>query len=231
MGWTEMLIQLDIPYASKKAVNIGEKLMKFIKEKSYEASEKIAIEKGVFPEWENSMHVNKKRLRNATCNSIAPTGSISVIADTSYSIEPLFALAYRRTGILGGKNQIEINKLFQKRMKSLGLWNKAMKEIIFKTGSIKGVKTIPLSIKKLFETSLEIPWEYHLLHQKAFQKYTDNAVSKTINLPETASVKEIAEIYWRAWEYKLKGITIYRDGSRDNQVLQKCNFNNFKDCQ
>ncbi len=115
-------------------------------------------------------------------------------------------------------------------MKALGLWNETMKKTIFKTGSIRGIDTIPDSIKKLFETSLEIPWKFHLLHQKVFQKYTDNAVSKTINLPENTSSKEIAKIYWTAWKYKLKGITIYRYGSRNKQVLQKCNFNTFGDC-
>lgn len=231
MGWAEMLIQLNIPYASNKAVDLGEKLMKFIKEKSYKTSEKLAVEKGEFTEWHKSKHRNNKPLRNVTCNSIAPTGTISVIADTSYSIEPLFALAYKRTGILGGKNQIEVNKLFKDKMKTLGVWNEALKQAIFETGSIRKVETISSAVKKLFETSQEIPWEYHLLHQKAFQKYTDNAVSKTINLPENTSVKEISKIYWMAWEYKLKGITIYRYGSREEQVIQKCNFNNLTNCQ
>lgn len=231
MGWAEMLIKLTIPYASKDAVDLGEKLMKFIQEKSYEASAKLAKEKGTFPQWKNSIHNSNIPLRNATCNSIAPTGTISVIADTSYSIEPLFALAYKRTNILGDKTQIEINKLFKNKMKALGIWNVTIEQTVFETGSIREIDTIPDRIKKLFQTSLEIPWEYHLLHQKAFQKYTDNAVSKTINLPENTSIKEIAEIYWTAWEYKLKGITIYRYGSRNEQVLQKCNFNTFNDCQ
>ena len=231
MGWAEMLIQLEIPYASLEAVELGNKMMKFIKEKSYEASIKLAEEKGAFPEWKNSKHYNNYRLRNATCNSIAPTGTISVIADTSYSIEPLFALVYKRTGILDGKTQTEVNKLLKNKMKALGLWNETIKQTIFKTGSIRGIDTVSDSTKKLFETSLEIPWKYHLLHQKAFQKYTDNAVSKTTNLPENTSLKEIAKIYWTAWEYKLKGITIYRYGSRDKQVLRKCNFNTFGDCQ
>ncbi len=231
MGWAEMLIQLEIPYASIEAVELGNKIMKFIKEKSYETSAKLAEEKGEFPEWKNSKHFNNIPLRNATCNSIAPTGTISVIADTSYSIEPLFALAYKRAGILNGKNQTEVNKLLKNKMKTLGLWNETIKQTIFETGSIREIDTIPDSIKKLFETSLEITWKYHLLHQKAFQRYTDNAVSKTINLPEKTSVKEIAKIYWTAWEYKLKGITIYRYGSRNEQVLQKCNFNILNNCQ
>lgn len=232
MGWAELLLQLNIPYNSNEAIYLGEKLMKFIKEKSYKTSEELAKEKGAFPAWKNSIHKNNAPIRNATCNSIAPTGTISIIANTSYSIEPIFALAYKRTGILGGKNQIEVNPIFKNKMKLLGLWNDELKQTIYKTGSIKSVKNIPNSLKKLAETSLEIPWRCHLLHQRAFQKYTDNAVSKTINLPENISIKEISEIYWTAWEYQLKGITIFRYGSRNQQVLQKCNFNNLTtDCQ
>jgi len=232
MGWAEMLIKLKIPYATLEALDLGKKVMRFIKEKSYHTSKKLAIEKGMFPEWKNSKHYNGNPLRNATCNSIAPTGTISVIADTSYSIEPLFALAYKRSGILGGKTQIEVNKLFKDKMKSLGLWNTTLKKYIYENGSIKNYDAIPSAVKKIFETSQEISWKYHLLHQKAFQEFTDNAVSKTINLPENTSVEEIAEIYWTAWEYNLKGITIYRYGSREKQVIQKCDFNNIsKDCQ
>jgi ribonucleoside-diphosphate reductase alpha chain len=230
MGWAEMLIKLEIPYASMQAVKLGEKLMKFIKDQSYKASAILAKEKGAFPECKNSKYNKNGPLRNATCNSIAPTGTISVIANTSYSIEPLFALAYKRTGILEGKEQIEVNKLFKHKMKSLGLWNENLKQNLIETSSISHMNTIPSVIRKRFKTSLEIPWKYHLLHQKAFQKYTDNAVSKTINLAESTSVKDISDIYWTAWEFKLKGITIYRYGSRENQVLQKCNFNNSTGC-
>lgn len=232
MGWAEMLIKLNIPYASMEALDLGKKMMQFIHEKSYRTSIKLAIEKGTFPEWKNTKYYNSKPLRNATCNSIAPTGTISVIADTSYSIEPLFALAYKRSGILGGKTQLEVNKLFKAKMKTLGLWNNSLKKAIFETGTLKNIDTMPDIVKKIFETSLEIPWKYHLLHQKAFQEFTDNAVSKTINLPENTSAEEIGEIYWTAWEYNLKGITVYRYGSREGQVIQKCNFNNLsKDCQ
>lgn len=229
MGWAEMLIQLKIPYASIEALDLGKTLMKFMKEKSYKTSEMLAMEKGTFPAWSKSIY--KKPLRNATCNSIAPTGTISVIANTSYSIEPLFALAYHRTGILGGKNQTEINRFFLDEMKALGLWDDLTKKSVIEKGSISHLKSVLKATKKLFETSLEIPWKYHLLHQKAFQKFTDNAVSKTINLPENTKPEEIANIYWTAWKYKLKGITIYRYGSRKLQVLQKCNINNgIQDC-
>lgn len=230
MGWAELLILMDIPYASKKALNLAEKLMKFIKGESYKSSEKLAKDRGAFPTIKDSVHAHKTPMRNATCNSIAPTGTISVIADTSYSIEPLFALAYKRVGILGNQTQTEVNKLFLKKMKQLGLWNTELVNVVLKTGSIQTVRNVPKSIKRLFKTSLEIPWKYHLLHQKAFQKYTDNAVSKTINLPENTSVETISEIYTTAWKYKLKGITIYRYGSKNQQVLQKCSLNTNKYC-
>jgi ribonucleoside-diphosphate reductase alpha chain len=230
MGWAEMLIQLEIPYASQEAVGLAEKIMKFIKNSSHNASESLAKEKGKFPKWEESIYFPEPELRNATCNSIAPTGTISVIANTSYSIEPLFALAYNRVGILGGVTQTEISSFLIKKLKILGLWNENLENAIRSQGSIKNIDGIPDKVRKLFETSLEIPWDYHLLHQKAFQKYTDNAVSKTINLPENASVEDISEIYLRAWKYKLKGITIYRYGSKSRQVLQKCNLNSGGDC-
>ena len=230
MGWAELLILLEIPYASEKALKLGEEVMKFIQEASYKASELLAKDWGAFPEWKHSIHFPNSLMRNATCNSIAPTGTVSVIADTSYSIEPLFALAYKRVGILGNKTQIEINKLFHKKMQELGFWNKDLEERVLSTGSIQGIDSIPKHIQAIFQTSLEIPWKYHLLHQSAFQKYTDNAVSKTINLPENATRKDISEIYMSAWKYKLKGITVYRYGSKYHQVLQKCSLNTSKTC-
>lgn len=230
MGWAELLILLEIPYASEDALKLAEKLMKFIKEESYKASSELAKQRKVFPEWEKSMHAPKMLMRNATCNSIAPTGTISVIADTSYSIEPLFALAYKRVGILGDKTQTEMNKLFLQKMKKLNLWNTELENIVLETGSVKSSTKVPDAIQKLFQTSLEIPWQYHLLHQKAFQKHTDNAVSKTINLPENTSVETISKIYATAWKYKLKGITVYRYGSKQKQVLQKCSLNTDKYC-
>jgi ribonucleoside-diphosphate reductase alpha chain len=230
MGWAELLIMLSIPYASEKAVDLGEVLMKFIQEKSYAASGNLAQIRGCFPSWKESRYAPNTLLRNATCNSIAPTGSISVIADASYSIEPLYALAYKRTGILNDKTQIEINSIFVQKMKSLGFWTEETQNEVTANGSIQNVKHIPKNIKKLFETSLEIPWKYHLLHQRAFQKYTDNAVSKTINLASNTTAKEVSKIYKTAWEYGLKGITIYRNGSRPNQILQPCGVNLEDEC-
>ena len=230
MGWAELLLLLEIPYASEEAVKLGEQLMQFIGTKSYETSKDLAQERGVFLSWEESSYAPNKPMRNATCNSIAPTGTISVIANTSYSIEPLYALAYKRVGVLEDQTQTEINPIFMEKMQRFGLWNEKIKAEVLQSGSIQQIPSIPTEIKKLFETSLEIPWEYHLLHQRAFQKHTDNAVSKTINLPVGTNLKEISEIYQKAWEYGLKGITIYRDKSKTRQVLQKCNFNSAAAC-
>ena len=228
MGWAEFLIKLNIKYGSTKAISLAKKVMRFIKIKSYEASAQLAKEKGTFSKLNKSIHAIT--LRNATCNSIAPTGTISVIANTTYSIEPLFAVAFKRTGILNNKAQLEINKLFIEKMKSLGLWNKKLKKQVLKKGSIQKIEGIPKDIKDIFETGIEISWKYHLQHQKAFQKYTDNAVSKTINLPETTTIKDISDIYKTAWIYKLKGITIFRNGSRNKQVIQRCNYNDSNNC-
>ncbi|WP_299336444.1 adenosylcobalamin-dependent ribonucleoside-diphosphate reductase [uncultured Psychroserpens sp.] len=230
MGWAELLMLLDIPYASTKAIALGEDVMKFIKAESYKASKLLAEERSTFPNWNNSFYFPDNKLRNATCNSIAPTGTISVIANTSYSIEPLFALAFKRVGILGNKTQTEINTVFLQKMKTLNLWTNELKNKVFETGSIKNASSVPEHIKSIFQTSLDIHWSFHLLHQKAFQKHTDNAVSKTINLPEDVTVDDVSKIFFTAWQYELKGITIYRYGSRDHQVLQKCSLNNTKDC-
>ena len=222
MGWAEMLILLGIPYASDEAVKLAERLMEFIREKSYKASEELAQERGKFPAWDQSVFAPEQPMRNATCNSIAPTGTISVIANTSYSIEPLFALAFTRSGILDNKTQYEFNTFFIEKMKQEGYWHPELEKTVLETGSIQEIDAIPEALRKLFQTSMEIPWTYHLAHQKAFQKYTDNAVSKTINLPEDATEEMISEIYWKAWEDGLKGITVFRDKSRAEQVLQVC---------
>ena len=230
MGWAELLMLLGVPYASEKAVSLAEKLMQFIQAKSYEASSVLARERGTFPSWGQSIFAPGRPMRNATHNSIAPTGSISVIADTSYAIEPLYALAYNRVGVMENKTQTEINEIFVNKMKQLDLWTEEVQNAVITTGSIQQVKTIPKNLKKVFQTSLEIPWKYHLFHQRAFQLFTDNAVSKTINLPGNTTTAEVSQIYRTAWKYGLKGITIYRNGSRNNQILQTCGSNTTEAC-
>jgi ribonucleoside-diphosphate reductase alpha chain len=222
MGWAELLIELGIPYASEEAVELGRKLMRFIQEKSFEASEALAREREVFPNWRKSSFYPIQTMRNASCNSIAPTGSISVIAGTSYSIEPLYALAFRRVGILGGIQQREINTVVQRVLETQGYWSSEIQDHMLEVGSVAGVTAIPETLRKVLATAHEIPWKYHLAHQKAFQEFTDNAVAKTVNLSRETPEDDVASIYRQAWEMGLKGITVYRDGSRADQVLQHC---------
>lgn len=218
MGWAELLIKLETPYASEKAVKLGEELMAFINEKSFDASQKLAEERGVFKNWDNSIYNENVKLRNATRTSIAPTGTISIIAGTSSSIEPLFALAIHRENVLNNETLTEINEACLSYLKRKNLLTDEIVSEIKKTGSIQNTG-LPNEIKDLFKTSLEIEPYWHIQHQVAFQKHTDNAVSKTINLPGGATVADIENAYLTAWKNKAKGITIYRYGSKSQQVL------------
>lgn len=218
MGWAELLIKLEIPYASEKAVKLGEELMAFINEKSFDASQKLAEERGVFKNWDNSIYNENVKLRNATRTSIAPTGTISIIAGTSSSIEPLFALAIHRENVLNNETLTEINEACLNYLKRKNLLTDEIVSEIKKTGSIQNTG-LPNEIKELFKTSLEIEPYWHIQHQVAFQKHTDNAVSKTINLPGGATVADVENAYLTAWKNKAKGITIYRYGSKSQQVL------------
>lgn len=218
MGWAELLIKLETPYASEKAVKLGEELMAFINEKSFDASQKLAEERGVFKNWDNSIYNGQAKIRNATRTSIAPTGTISIIAGTSSSIEPLFALAIHRENVLNNETLTEINEACLSYLKRKNLLTDEIVSEIKKSGSIQN-SGLPNEIKELFKTSLEIEPYWHIQHQVAFQKHTDNAVSKTINLPGGATVADVENAYLTAWQNKAKGITIYRYGSKSQQVL------------
>lgn len=218
MGWAELLIKLETPYASEKAVKLGEELMAFINEKSFDASQKLAEERGVFKNWDHSIYNKNVKLRNATRTSIAPTGTISIIAGTSSSIEPLFALAIHRENVLNNETLTEINEACLNYLKRKNLLTDEIVSEIKKSGSIQNTG-LPNEIKELFKTSLEIDPYWHIQHQVAFQKHTDNAVSKTINLPGGATVADVENAYLTAWKNKAKGITIYRYGSKSQQVL------------
>jgi len=222
MGWGQVLLRLGLPYASPEAVELARQLMAFIQGASYDASGALAAERGTFPNWERSMHFPHRPMRHASCNSIAPTGSISVIAGTSYSIEPLYALAFRRVGVLGGREQQEVDPVAREVLDELGYWNGQTEQTILETGSIASRDEIPARVRRRFETAHEISWEYHLQHQQAFQRATDNAVAKTINLPARTGEATISELFLKAWKMGLKGVTVYRDGSRADQVLQQC---------
>ncbi len=221
MGWAEMLIKLGIPYDTDKAVALAGRVMRFIQEKSKTFSMELSKTRGVFPNWEKSVFFPDKRMRNATCTSIAPTGTISIIADTSSSIEPLFALAYQRRNVLNGENLTSINGLFLDHLYELQLnVNNTLQEV-FKNGTCEHISSIPLQTKKLYKTALEIDPIWHLKHLIAFQRFTENAVSKTINLNASASPQEVDHLFKMAWENNTKGITIFRNQTNGRQVLNR----------
>jgi ribonucleoside-diphosphate reductase alpha chain len=221
MGFAEMLILLGIPYGSDAAESFAGELAQFLSERALAASQELARERGEFPNWFRSVYAARGlRLHNATRISIAPTGTISIIAGTSAGIEPLFALAYRRENVLGGQTLTEINPLLLRHLPSDAGHAEWVMAQIESHGSIGGIRVLSPETKSLFRTALELSPEDHLRVQAAFQRHVDNAVSKTINLPESATPEEIRVIYERAWTVKLKGITVYRYGSKENQVLR-----------
>ncbi len=221
MGFAELLIRLGLPYCSAEALTCARKLMSFIGQEARRTSVELASERSVFPNWKQSMYASQAvQLRNATLTSIAPTGTISIIADTSSSIEPLFALSYRRSGVLGEQTLVEFNPLLLCMGEHLGFLTPEVLAHVAKHGTLAGTPHVPDAVRNLFATALEIEPRQHLLIQAAFQAEVDNAVSKTINLPAEASAVVVADIYREAYHLGLKGITIYRYGSIAEQVLQ-----------
>lgn len=220
MGFAEMLIMLGIPYNSKKALAMAKKLMQFISQEAKKKSVELGRKRGSFPNFKESIWKKKglKAMRNASCITIAPTGTISIIAGTSSGIEPLFALVFIRN-ILEGARLLEINSEFEKWVRKAGFYNKEFLSEIAKYGSISRFKKIPAKIRKLFVTALDIDPVWHVRMQAAFQKYTDNAVSKTINLPQDSTVEDVKKAFMLAYQLKCKGITVYRYGSKEEQVL------------
>ena len=220
MGWAEMLIKLGIPYDSEEAIELAEKVMKFINEESHRASMKLAEKRGVFPAWEGSEWWKKGiRIRNATTTTIAPTGTISIIAGTSSSIEPLFAIVYVRR-VLEGEELLEINPLFEEIAKKKGFYSEDLMLEVAKSGSIQNLD-VPDDVKRIFKTAHDIGPSWHVAMQAAFQKYVDNAVSKTVNLRYDATPEDVEKAYMLAYKLKCKGITIYRDKSKKEQVIEK----------
>jgi ribonucleoside-diphosphate reductase alpha chain len=220
MGFADMLIQLGIPYDSEGALQVAADVMHFINEKAYQASVDLAKERGVFPAFEGSIYdvPDGLRLRNASCTTIAPTGTLSIIAGCSSGIEPLFALSYTRN-ILDGTQLVEVNPYFEAVAKSEGFYAEELMQQLASGVKLHDVDGVPDRIKRLFVTAHEISPEWHVRMQAAFQKSTDNAVSKTVNFPQEATREDIARVYMLAYQEGLKGITIYRDRSREAQVL------------
>ncbi|MDI6860750.1 MAG: ribonucleotide reductase N-terminal alpha domain-containing protein [Caldisericia bacterium] len=220
MGFADLLIKLRIPYNSEDAINLAKELMSFISKKAWEKSEELAIERGVFPAWSGSVYEKENRkVRNATVTTIAPTGSISIIAGCSSGIEPIFALAFKRQVAIG--QWFEIHPLFEKELKERGLYSDELMEKIIEEGTIQHIDEIPEDMKKIYVTAHDIEPEWHLKIQKAFQDYVDNAVSKTVNLRNEATVDDVRKVYLMAYELGLKGVTVYRDRSKEVQVLVK----------
>jgi len=219
MGWADMLIQLKIPYNSFEAVKLAEGVMDFIHEKSHQTSSELAQKKGNFPNWERSVYHDKQfPMRNSTVTTIAPAGTISIIAGCSSGIEPLFAISYIRT-VMDNTRMVETNPFFENEAKERGFYSEQLMEKIAERGSIQEFEEISADIKKIYVTSHDIAGEWHVRHQAAFQKHTNNAVSKTINLPNQAAVEDVENAYKLAYQLGCKGVTIYRDGSREAQVL------------
>lgn len=220
MGWADLLIMLGIAYDSDEAVALGEKVMGFIQAEGRQASARLADERGVFPNFEGSIFDTPEgmHVRNATVTTIAPTGTLSIIANCSSGIEPLFAVSYVRT-VMDNDRLIEVNPLFEDLALKQGFYSRDLMALIAEHGSVQGIETVPEDVQRAFVTAHDIDPVWHVRMQGAFQRYTDNAVSKTVNFGNDATVDDVRRVYDLAHELGVKGVTIYRDGSKQNQVL------------
>jgi len=218
MGFADMLIALNVPYNSENALRLAGEIMTFIEEAATQASQDLAKERGAFPNFPTSTYADGPAMRNATVTTIAPTGSISMIAGCSSGVEPLFAISYRNTS---QSNEYRVvNPLFENTAKTEGFYSEdLMTAIDERRGSVQGIDGVPASMRELFVTAADIAPEWHVKIQAEFQKHVGNAVSKTVNMPNSATVSDIAELYQLAWKSGCKGVTIYRDGSRTDQPL------------
>ncbi|PLX47847.1 MAG: ribonucleoside-diphosphate reductase, adenosylcobalamin-dependent [Desulfobulbaceae bacterium] len=221
MGFADMLIKLGIPYSSHEASEVAEKVMGFIDHTAYEASVKLARIRGAFPNFTKSIYYEQDPntpVRNATRTTIAPTGTISILANCSSGVEPLFAVSYVRR-VMDNDEFYEVNPLFEQIAKENGFYSTSLMKTIAEHGTVQGIAEIPTTYRQVFETAHDISPKNHIDIQSAFQRHTNNAVSKTINFPNSASEEEVHDAYMRAYKQGCKGVTIYRDGCRDNQVL------------
>lgn len=221
MGFADMLVQLGIPYDTEEAVELGRKLMAFIRDNADQESMAMAEERGAFPAWHDSEAAKRgdKPYRNACRLTVAPTGTISMIAGASSGIEPIFALAFRKQNILEGKTLFYVDKNFERISKERGFYSKDLLEHLSDGGSLQDREDVPDDVKRLFHVASDISPRDHVLMQAAFQESTDAGISKTVNFPNGATVEDVEDAYLLAWETACKGITVYRAGSRDKEVL------------
>ncbi len=222
MGFADMLLKLGVRYDSEDAIQLAEKIMKFILDNARDSSQRLAQERGAFPNYDKSIfRTNAARpIRNATLTTIAPTGTLSIIANCSSGIEPIFAISYIRN-ILDNTKFVEVHPYFEEMAKRRGFYSTDLMNLIAQKGTVVGFDEIPSDIQDLFVSAHDIDPKWHIKMQAAFQKYTNNAVSKTVNLPSEAKVEDVYSIYMMAYESGCKGVTIYRDNSREEQVLNK----------
>lgn len=221
MGFADMLFMLGVRYDSEDAIQLAEKIMKFVLDTAMAASEKLALERGAFPNFAKSIFAGRpKPLRNATLTTIAPTGTLSIVANCSSGIEPVFAISYVRN-IMDNTKLIEVHPYFQEIAEKRSFYSAGLMETIARKGSLHDMTEIPEDVRQLFITAHDIESIWHIKMQAAFQKYTNNAVSKTVNLPHEATIDDVRRIYMLAYQSGCKGLTIYRDRSRDEQVLNK----------
>jgi ribonucleoside-diphosphate reductase alpha chain len=220
MGWADMLIRLGIPYDSERAIQLAGEVMKFIRTAGHDASQELAKQRGAFPNFKGSLFDKRGEapLRNATVTTIAPTGTISIIANASSGVEPLFAVSYIRQ-VMDDDILVEVNPLFEALAKERGFYSPELMKRIAEHGTLHGLAEVPPDVQALFVTAHDISPDVHIGMQAAFQKYTDNAVSKTVNFSNGATIEDVAKVYRLAYQLDCKGVTIYRDGSRDKQVL------------
>lgn len=220
MGFADMLYLLGIGYDTEEGFQLAETVMKAIQESSESMSEELAHEKGVFPNWEKSVFFAKgQKRRNAALTSVAPTGSIAMIVDVASGIEPYFALSFVKENIMGGMRLFYNNKHLEKALRDRGIYSEELMAKIAKTGSLQNIPEIPEDMKKVFVVAMDISAESHIRMQAAFQKYVDNSISKTVNFPNSATKKDVLNGYLLAWSLGCKGATVYRDGSREMQIL------------
>jgi ribonucleoside-diphosphate reductase alpha chain len=221
MGFADLLLRLGVPYDSDEACTIAGELMAFIHQEARAASEELAAERGVFPNFEGSIYdrPGMPRVRNATTTTIAPTGTISIIAGCSSGIEPLFALSYVRANVLDDERMVEVDPYFEQVAKERGFHSADLMARIAEQGTVRGLDEVPVDVQTTFATAHDITPEWHIKLQSAFQSHTDNAVSKTVNFANSATSDDVEKVYLLAYRSGCKGVTIYRDGSREEQVL------------